>query len=315
MRYWWVNQNQTWRHEIRGGYLWSPKRNQNGAFNQFYVNMREAEIGDLVFSYFDQQVRYVGVVRDTAFSAAKPAEFDRVGSNWGRDGWYVPVSWSELPQTIRPKALIEELRPHLPAKYSPLTGSGDGLQSVYLAAVPAGMAAILLAQVPEFATRVSRRAEDAAPDAGPKERYDRVLERAILNDTSIPETEKRAIVLARRGQGKFRRNLEAVEAGCRVCGVTDRRLLRASHIKPWRSCESNNERLDGHNGLLLAPHADHLFDRGYISFDGSGAVLVSGRIASAQLRLLGVGENSNVGPFRPEQQRYLEYHRENVFLS
>jgi putative restriction endonuclease len=27
MRYWWVNQNQTYRHEFQGGYLWSPKRN------------------------------------------------------------------------------------------------------------------------------------------------------------------------------------------------------------------------------------------------------------------------------------------------
>src|SRR5947208_258708 len=26
MRYWWVNQNQTYRHEVQGGYLWSPKR-------------------------------------------------------------------------------------------------------------------------------------------------------------------------------------------------------------------------------------------------------------------------------------------------
>ena len=32
MRYWWVNQNQTYRHDIGGGYLWSPKRNANGVF-------------------------------------------------------------------------------------------------------------------------------------------------------------------------------------------------------------------------------------------------------------------------------------------
>lgn len=30
MRYGWVNQNQTFRHEIEGGHLWSPKRNKNG---------------------------------------------------------------------------------------------------------------------------------------------------------------------------------------------------------------------------------------------------------------------------------------------
>ena len=42
MRYWWVNQKQTHRHEIGGGYLWSPMRNRNGARNQFYENMKAA---------------------------------------------------------------------------------------------------------------------------------------------------------------------------------------------------------------------------------------------------------------------------------
>jgi hypothetical protein len=50
MRYWWVNQNQTFRHEIEGGYLWSPKRNANGARNPFYESMREVAPGDLIFS-------------------------------------------------------------------------------------------------------------------------------------------------------------------------------------------------------------------------------------------------------------------------
>jgi len=48
MRYWWVNQNQTYRHEVQGGYLWSPKRNANGARNPFYESMREVAPGDLI---------------------------------------------------------------------------------------------------------------------------------------------------------------------------------------------------------------------------------------------------------------------------
>ena len=48
MRYWWVNQNQTYRHELAGGYLWSPKRNANGARNPFYESMREVAPGHLV---------------------------------------------------------------------------------------------------------------------------------------------------------------------------------------------------------------------------------------------------------------------------
>jgi hypothetical protein len=43
-----VNQNQTHRHEVEGGYLWSPKRSANGARNPFY--------SDLVFSFVDTRI-------------------------------------------------------------------------------------------------------------------------------------------------------------------------------------------------------------------------------------------------------------------
>lgn len=59
MRYWWVNQNQTYRQEIQGGYLWSPKRNANGARNPFYESMREVSPGDigvLICGYLTQAI-------------------------------------------------------------------------------------------------------------------------------------------------------------------------------------------------------------------------------------------------------------------
>jgi hypothetical protein len=49
VRYWWVNQNKTHEQEQAGGYLWSPKTNRNGAYNQFYENMKQVTPGDLVF--------------------------------------------------------------------------------------------------------------------------------------------------------------------------------------------------------------------------------------------------------------------------
>jgi putative restriction endonuclease len=143
------------------------------------------------------------------------------------------------------------------------------------------------------------------------------VEQAIRNNPAIDDTEKHAIVLARRGQGKYRTNLGQIEVKCRVTGVNDPRLLRASHIKPWRSCESNHERLDCYNGLFLAPHIDHLFDRGYISFEDNGTLLVWPELDPKQLRLLGLVTHPapNVGPFRPEQCVYLAHHRSEVFLG
>lgn len=36
MAFCWVNHKQTRNHEVRGGNLWSPMRNANGAINQTY---------------------------------------------------------------------------------------------------------------------------------------------------------------------------------------------------------------------------------------------------------------------------------------
>jgi hypothetical protein len=63
MRFRWVNRNQTYRHEVRGGYLWSPKRNANGARNPFYESMREVAPGDLIFSFIDTRILAVGIAQ------------------------------------------------------------------------------------------------------------------------------------------------------------------------------------------------------------------------------------------------------------
>jgi hypothetical protein len=67
--------------------------------------------------------------------------------------------------------------------------------------------------------------------------------------------------------------------------------------------------------LLLAPHIDHLFDRGYISFEDDGATLISRRIPSSQFKLLRIDPEAppQVGAFRPEQCAYLRTHRADVF--
>ena len=84
-------------------------------------------------------------------------------------------------------------------------------------------------------------------------------ESAIINDSSIPETMKEQLLKSRQGQGKFRTELGKMENKCRITQVDDPDYLTACHIKPW-SKSTNQERLDGNNGLLLSPHIHHLFD-------------------------------------------------------
>jgi hypothetical protein len=135
-------------------------------------------------------------------------------------------------------------------------------------------------------------------------------QRELINRGLVGPVERHQLVKSRRGQGVFRDNVESREPNCRITGVSNPRYLRASHIKPWRK-SSDIEKIDGNNGLMLAPHVDFLFDRGLISFEDDGTLIVSTQIEEGALESWGLPSEVNVGMFSPEQAVYLKFHREN----
>jgi hypothetical protein len=132
------------------------------------------------------------------------------------------------------------------------------------------------------------------------------------NENQIHETEKEQLIKARRGQGAYRYNLEKIEKKCRFTDVDDKRFLIASHIKPWRLAD-NEERLDGNNGLLLSPHADKLFDGGFISIDKKGNILTINNQIKKLMVQWGINPHRNLGRFNPNQLEYLDFHRNELF--
>jgi putative restriction endonuclease len=322
VRYWWVNQNQTYRHEIEGGYLWSPKRNANGARNPFYEFMREVAPGDLVFSFVDTRIVAIGTVASYCYESPKPTEFGGVGLNWEAIGWRVRVNFVSLLNRIRPKDYIDVLRRVLPSRYSPLQDSGSGIQSVYLTEVPMPFAEVLIGLIGEEAALMNDPAARSTlqttmqVENADLEIWEHHIESAIESDRQLLETECEALIVARRGQGLFKQRVMQVENRCRITGVTNPIHLRASHCKPWRD-SSNDERLNGENGLLMTPTMDHLFDRGFISFEDSGLLIVSPVANTLSLNRMGVETDRviNVGTFTRGQKQFLDYHRESVLLQ
>lgn len=304
MRYWWVNQNQTHRAELRGSFMWSPKRNANGARNQFYENMREVSPGDVVFSFYDTRIKAIGVVTSIAQTGPKP-DFGAAGVNWSNEGWFVPVDYCALDNQIRPKDHAEILRPLLPARYSPLQPTGDGLQSVYLAEVAEPLANALIGLI-------GQPYWDAYQEIAAFQSTEADQDEDVIQRTVVGPTFKEQIVRARRGQGVFRSNVLLHEEYCRVTKVREPRHLKASHIKPWRHA-NDAERLDGSNGLLLSPHIDHLFDEGYVTFSRNQELLIVPEVRDKLLDAWGIDAGVRVGEFSKEQNAYLEYHRINVF--
>ena len=92
-------------------------------------------------------------------------------------------------------------------------------------------------------------------------------------------------------------------------------LLRASHIKPWADCASDAERLDVFNGLLLAPHLDAAFDRGFITVADNGQVIVSPRLSDHDRKLLALDVPLRVDRLAPGHRLYLAWHRTEEFKA
>jgi putative restriction endonuclease len=307
--FWWVNHKQTYSAEVGGGYIWSPKANRNGSKNQTYINLTLTRPGDVVISYAGGLIKAIGLVTTPCLKARKPSEFGNAGDAWSDTGWEVRIDWGLLEKPIRPKDHLELIAPLLPSKNSPLQANGNGNQSCYLASISEALGNLVLSLAkgvnPSFADDIEQHQAELEGDA---------IE-AVIKASSLETTEKLQLTKARIGQGLFRTQLEAIEPKCRVTGVTNKALLIASHIKPWSKCENNAERLDGNNGLLLSPHIDKLFDRGWITFSDAGDLLCADPSIEQALQQWGVVLPRNVGNFEPKQAEFLAYHRDEIFRA
>jgi len=139
---------------------------------------------------------------------------------------------------------------------------------------------------------------------------------SIKNDIEISETERKAIIAARVGQGSFRKALlDKYHGRCIITGINHPKLLVASHIKPW-SVSSNKERLSVDNGLLLSATYDRLFDCGLITFDRQGKIFLSSFIGEENIMRLNLSKDMRFELcISGDMGEYLDYHNDVLFVK
>jgi putative restriction endonuclease len=200
--------------------------------------MREVSPGDLIFSFNNTRVVAIGIAQSYCWESPKPQEFGTTGQYWEDVGWRISVRFTQLLHQVRPKDHMEILRPVLPLKYSPLQPNGNGLQSVYLAEISDTFAEVLAGLIgPEardlVSTAEARAAEHVPFQVGDDLDYwEHQIEKRVEQDQQIPETDREAIIRARRGQGLFKQRVIEFEKRCRITGVENLVHLVASHCKP-----------------------------------------------------------------------------------
>lgn len=150
-------------------------------------------------------------------------------------------------------------------------------------------------------------------DAGIISLYDYDETKQVLDEDRSYVTEKTIQALIRIGQDKFRKNLLKILKFCPITNVDDKRILNASHIKPW-AISNNTERLDVYNGFIFSPTIDKLFDYGFISFENNKKIIVSNSLSDRNLKIIGL-ERNKIYHKMPIDNRinYLEYHRNIIF--
>ncbi|UGY10187.1 HNH endonuclease [Phyllobacterium pellucidum] len=291
MAYWWVSQNQTYRQEQEGGYLWAPKSGANGVIFQHWSNMQLVKPGDVIFSYANQAIGAIGVASSAAYDAPQPEEF---AENWHPDGRRVDVVYKTISPGMPLATFVDEMIPYLPERNSPITKLKTGVQG-YLFAIP-----------PKAGQFICERLAFVAP-----------VEEIVadtLQQTVPDETTREALVKARIGQGRWRRDLLRHWSGkCAITGLDIEPLLRASHIKPWRD-SNNRERLDVLNGFVLSPAYDAAFDVGLISFNDDGTIAVSPRLSANRLLAAGISQTAKLSTVVDEHRGYLAHHRQALFV-
>jgi hypothetical protein len=118
--------------------------------------------------------------------------------------------------------------------------------------------------------------------------------------------------MAKNSQQRYRGRLARLYQACPLTKIDDRRFLIASHIKPKEVCEDGEE-TDEANGLLLASHIDHLFDKGFITFDDDGTIRFSEAFTLGIAQAFGVSAAAKIEIKDEKTKEYLKYHKEHIF--
>ena len=248
------------------------------------------ENGDTVYIYEcepENRIRYKCVVT-ADYKTIATFDDEKYGGVWKGYHFEKPQIETQLEYEFRVPVKVEELAEH-------------GMRTKRIAVMKAdGRRTELFRFIEEYEENDRTLKDDYNPNT-----------EKDPNTQVIPGGERETIVSQRIHQREFRRVLLRKYSHCCLCPVSNPELLTASHIKPW-AYSTAEEKTDPDNGLLLCPNHDSLFDKGFISFDKTGKILIANELSEINRTFMNVNPNTTID-MNDNMNTFMEYHRNHVF--
>ena len=299
VNFYWVNIGTLFKEVAEFKFLWAPKStvNQKGQTitDPGWKAVPNVKKGDILFCNFKGSLIHVAVATKDAYESERPE--NRTFDQWKKDGYKVKVDLHTLASPVSNNDFKDEFIPMFNDKCVPkLFAKNKSVSQRYVVKLPAPAGVFLLDLVGDEALNIQ---DSVASNS------------AINTNQTAPEGyDKEVTAKARVGQGKFRQDVMALwNDTCAVTGLDIKMLLTASHILPWQ-LSNPHQKVDKFNGLALSPNIDKLFDKGFISFDEKGDILIKNSLSADALKAVGVDKNMTIKNLTKEHLGYLKEHRE-----
>lgn len=301
MSFFWVNLGTSYKEVAANKFLWAPAyaigENGKKKTNAGWDSVQEVKAGDVIFCHLSGNIIYAAIALKDAYSAKRPAT--RAYNQWNEDGFQVDVDLTLLTPAVSVSGFKSTLIAIHNQNCSPalFTKAGRTAQQ-YMVRLPLGAGALILSHLGDMETNVCEKS--SARKKGGR-----------LTKGGTRET----VSQARIGQGQFRDDVLSMwRNSCPITSLSKPELLVASHIVPW-SISSETEKIDPNNGFPFSPSVDKLFDKGYISFDDNGCLLVKTAVINNQdLKLLGLLPGAKISGINDKHKAYLAKHRELYYF-
>lgn len=278
MKFFIAMQNELYEQQLSKQILSCPQNDVFGNILHYYARMIDLSMGDKVFHYTNGNVVAIGTVVKPTVSTLNETD--------NTFYFHAEIHYETICAPLHIRSYWEEIKQLLPAEYSPFQRNGHD-NGGFLYPCDENLASLFMTKI------------------------------ALLNPNEpviqeILETEAKIQSKMRLGHQAYKDKLIHLwNNECAICKINIPELLRASHAKPWRD-SNHQERTDPYNGLLLCAHHDALLDRGFLSFNERGEILLSNELLEANPYIYAINPDIKIQLFE-ENVKYLLWHQSYVF--